>query len=113
MRRLLAGDWKEQKAFRELQKRPEWMHVRRAVETVKGEKWAGFRDRHGDWGRDLAFYVARRRCGVSLRYLGEEAKMSNYYAAAQCIRRTAERLSKDRSLRKIMEDVVNCINIQT
>jgi len=113
MRRLLSGDRKEQKAFRELEKRPEWRHVRRAVETVKKEKWVNFRDRHGDWGRDLAFYVARRRCGLSLRQLAEESKMSNYYAVAQSITRTAERLSKDKSLRKILEDVVNCINIQT
>jgi putative transposase len=113
MRRLLAGDRKEQKAFRELEKRPEWRHVRKAVETVKGETWVNFCDKHGDWGRDLAFYVARRRCGVSLRCLGEEAKVSNYYAVAQSITRTSKRLSKDGSLRNILKEVVNCINIQT
>ena len=89
------------------------MDVRRAVEMVKGEKWVSFCDRHGDWGRDMAFYAARRRCGVSLRCLGEEAKMSNYYAVAQCITRMAERLSRDGSMRNILKDVVNCINIQT
>ena len=57
--------------------------------------------------------VARRRCGVSLRRLGEAGRMSNYYAVAQCITRTADRLARDRSLRKVLTDVVNCINIQT
>ena len=113
MRGLLAGDRKEQKAFRALEKRPDWSQVRRAVETVKGEEWDAFCDRYGDWGRDLAFYVARRRCGVSLRRLGEAGRMSNYYAVAQCITRTADRLARDRSLRKVLTDVVNCINIQT
>jgi len=113
MRRLLAGDRKEQKAFRELQKRPEWSDVRRAVESVKGEEWEKFCDRHGDWGRDVAFYVARRRCGVSLRQLGEEAGISNYYAVAQCITRMTNRLSKDKSLRRDLKKVINCINIQT
>ena len=113
MRRLLAGDRKEQKAFRRLQKRPEWRQVRRAVETVKGECWSQFRDRHDDWGRDLAFYIARRHCGMSLRALGEEGKMANYYAVAQCIRRTADRLPKDKSLQSALDNVVNCMKIQT
>lgn len=113
MRRLLAGDRKEQKAFRRLEKRPEWSQVRRAVERVKGESWSKFRDRYGDWGRDLAFYIARRRCGISLRELGEEGRMSNYYAVAQSITRTAQRLSRDRSLKRALEEVVKCINIQT
>ena len=113
MRRLLAGDRKEQKAFRSLEKRPEWQQVREAVETVKGEKWRAFCDRHGDWGRDMAFYIARRRCGMSLRDLGEKAKVSNYYAVAQSIRRMSKMLLKDKALRRSLEDVVNCIKIQT
>ena len=32
-----------------------------AVEEVKGERWEEFRDRHGDWGRDAALYLGRRR----------------------------------------------------
>jgi REP element-mobilizing transposase RayT len=113
MRRLLTGDRKEQKAFRHLEKRPDWSQVRRAVETVKGERWSEFCDRYGDWGRDLAFYIARRRCGISLRELGEEGKMSNYYAVAQCITRTAHRLPKDKRLKKALKEVLQCINIQT
>jgi hypothetical protein len=113
MRRLLSGDRKEQKAFRRLEKRPEWMHVRGAVETVKGEKWSKFCERHGDWGRDLALYVARRRCGMSLRELGEAAKISNYYAVSQCITRIANRLPHNKILQKALEDMINCINIQT
>jgi len=45
--------------------------------------------------------------------LGEEGKMSNYYAVAQCITRTARRLAKDQSLKRVLADVVKCINIQT
>jgi REP element-mobilizing transposase RayT len=104
---------KEQKAFRELEKRADWRQVRRAVETVKGERWNEFCDRYGDRGRDLAFYIARRRCGISLRELGEEGRMSNYDAVAQGIRRTTQRLSTDRALKKILKAVLQCINIQT
>jgi REP element-mobilizing transposase RayT len=113
MRRRLTGDRKEQKAFRRLEKRPDWSQVRRAVETVKGERWDEFCDRYGDWGRDLALYIARRHCGVTLRELGKEAGMPNYYAVAQGITRTAERVSRDKALKKALEAVVECINIQT
>lgn len=113
MRRMLSGDRKEQKAFRELEKRPEWEQVRAAVEEVKGERWRDFCDRHGDWGRDMAFYIARRRCGVTLTKLGEAAGVQNYYAVAQSIRRISSRLSKDKDLKKKLKAIINCIKIQT
>ena len=113
MRRLLKGDRKEQKAFRELEVRPQWADVRKAMERVKGERWVDFRDRHGDGGRDLAFYIARRRCGVTLTSLAEENGIRNYYAVAQGIRRISGRLAKEKALRKTLEDVVKCIKIQT
>jgi hypothetical protein len=28
-----------------------------------------FRDRYGDWGRDLAMHVARQNCGIGLKEL--------------------------------------------
>ena len=40
--------------------------VVKAVETVKGEEWASFAGRKGDCGRDLALYVARMNCGLSV-----------------------------------------------
>ena len=43
------------------------------VERVKGEKWEGFRDRHGDDGRNLALFVARKRSGLTLREIGTAA----------------------------------------
>jgi len=113
MRRLLKGDRKEQKAFRHLEVRPRWAGVQKAVERVKGERWVDFRDRHGDWGRDLALYIARRRCGMTLTALAEESGMGNYYGVAQSIRRISQRLAKEAALRKALEAVVKCINIQT
>jgi hypothetical protein len=41
--------------------------VIRAVESVKGEPWAAFADRQGDWGRDLALHIGRMRCGLTLK----------------------------------------------
>ena len=43
------------------------------VERLKGEKWEDFRDRHGDWGRDLVWWAGRQYGRHSLRELGEWA----------------------------------------
>ena len=80
---------------------------------VKGEKRRAFCDRHGDWSRAMTFHIARRRFGMRLRDLGEKAKVSNDYAVAQSIRRMSKMLSKDKAPRRSLEDVVNCIKIQT
>ena len=42
----------------------------KAVESVKGEPWNDFANRHGDWGRDMALYVGRLSCGLTLKELG-------------------------------------------
>ena len=111
MRGLLQGERREQRALRELEARPDWGTVQRAVEEVKGEKWEQFRDRHGDWGRDLALYVARRACGMSLASLGREVGMENYYAVAQAILRFQRRMPEDRRRRAALAAVFKCIKI--
>ena len=64
MRKWLRGDKREQAGLKRLQGRPSWEKAVAAVEAVKGERWAEFRDRYGDWGRDLALYLGRTRCGM-------------------------------------------------
>lgn len=113
MRRLLKGERLEEKAVRCLEEKPDWMAVRKAIEEVKGENWGQFCERHGDWGRDMALYVARRKCGMRLRILGKEVGLVNYYAVAQAIRRISHRLPKDRSLQKALDQVIKCMKVQT
>ena len=50
---------------------PGWEQAVKIVEELRGEKWTEFRDRCGDWGRDLALYLGRRRCGLKLKVPGE------------------------------------------
>jgi hypothetical protein len=111
MRRLLKGNRVEQKAFRRLEKRPGWEEVRKAVEKVKGESWDRFAHRHGDWGRDLAFYLARRYTGVSLRSLAEESETTSYLAVSQAVLRMNLRLKKDKQLQKTAEDALTCMDV--
>ena len=45
---------------------PKWLTIARVLElggggggASEGEKWEAFRDRHGDWGRDVVLYDVR------------------------------------------------------
>jgi putative transposase len=105
MRRHLRGDEREQPQLRQLRPRPSWEEVVAAVEKVKGERWEAFRDRYGDWGRDLALYVGRRRAGMRLRQLAEAAGGLDYGSAAGAVRRFARRLSHERGLKKLVNAV--------
>ena len=45
---------------------------------MRGMKWEQFRDKHGDKGRDMVLYLARRRSGMTLREIGECAGGLDY-----------------------------------
>jgi len=66
--------------------------VIRVVSEVKGEPWDDFKNRYGDCGRDLAVYVARQRCGLTLREIGEHIGMKDKTVSFACS-----------SIRKLME----------
>jgi len=68
------------------------------VERLKGEEWGVFRDRCGDWGRDLVLYLGRKDCGLKLRELGEAAGGIDYVSVASAVRRFEQRLARDKSL---------------
>ena len=59
MRRLAHRDEKEQSALRELRLRTSLEQVVAAVEEQKGENWAQWRDRHGDWGAGCGIMVGK------------------------------------------------------
>lgn len=68
-----------------------------AVESVRGEPWEDFVNRHGDWGRDLALYVGRSRCGLTLKELGRYVGM-NIRTVSQAAKRIEARLKKEKEL---------------
>ena len=67
-----------------------------AVEREKREPWAAFRDRHGDWGRDLVLCLARRRSGLTLREIAERLGGLEYKAVASAVARFERRLPQER-----------------
>ena len=52
---------REQRQARQLAPAVAWPEIVSALEQARGEKWAEFSARHGDWGRDAALSVAVRR----------------------------------------------------
>jgi len=105
LRSRLSGDVKEQPSWRALCPRPGWEDVVAALERVRGERWIEFRDRHGDWGRDLALYMARRRCGMTLKELGQAVGGLDYRSVGWAVRQTDRRLQRDAQWRRRLGQV--------
>ena len=76
-----------------------------AVSEAKGEPWDAFADRYGDPGRELAIVVARKRCGLTLREIGEHAGMKDKAVSYACAA-IGKRLKKDRELGLLYQRVL-------
>jgi REP element-mobilizing transposase RayT len=98
----LRGDAREQTGLRRLQGRPKLAEVITVVEKLKGEKWEEFRDRYGDWGRDLVLYLGRKACGLKLKELGVAAGGIDYVSVSAAVRRFEMRLGKDAALARAL-----------
>jgi hypothetical protein len=93
----------------DLRRRRSFEEVVGMVERIKGERWDEFRDRYGDWGRDLALWAGRRYCGLTLRELGQRTGGLDYTAVAMAVRRANLRSRQDKTLRQAMRHVsVEC-----
>jgi REP element-mobilizing transposase RayT len=97
---------------REHERRSEWEswiefeQIVSMVERVKSGRWMDFRDRYGDWGRDLALWAGRRYSGLTLKALGEKVGGLDYATVASSVRRVEEKAKIDRSLRFAMKRVM-------
>ncbi len=93
----------EQPARRELARCVPLEQVVSVVERVKGERWETFKDRHGDDGRDLVLYLARRRSGRTLREIGEALGVGTYKTIDQAVRRFEKSLTRSPARRECVE----------
>ncbi|MBN2506919.1 MAG: transposase [Verrucomicrobia bacterium] len=113
VRRLMGGSPREQPQRRALVKRPTWNQVVRVVERVRGERWETLRERHGDWGRELALYLGRRHCGLPLRELGVAVGGLDYAAVSVAVKRYERRLAREKPLRNAVESARQMLNVET
>ena len=105
MRRVLSGDAREQRSLRQLVVRPRWEAVVKGLEAIKGEKWEQFENRHGDWRRDLALYLGRKRCQLKLGELGRLAGGMDYASVAAAVRRLEGRIKREKRLARAAAEV--------
>ena len=110
VRRILGDDRRrEQTGARALQRR-EFAEVTAVVSEMKNEPWESFRDRYGDWGRDLALWLGRTQCGMTLRELGEEAGGIDYATVSAATARWKKRLATDRQVMKLQNRALQILN---
>lgn len=96
-----------------LRKEVNWTDVVKVVERIKGESWGDFANRYGDWGRDLALWIARRRGGMTLKELGHCAGGMDYSAVSEAIR-TFERVRlKTAEVRLAHQRACQYLNLET
>ena len=114
LRKDVRGDAREQGAARRLAVvRPTVVEVITSVQRVKKLRWAEFRDRHGDSGRDLVLYLGRRVCGSKLNDLAEVAGLKDYSAVALAVKRYEERLRRNSAgERGQLEQVCQLCNVE-
>jgi hypothetical protein len=90
-----------------------WPEVVKAVAEVHGEAWAGFVKRYGDWGRDLALWIAHRRGGLTLRELGALAGGMDYSAVSEAIRTFERTRSARPQIRRAVRRALTIWNLET
>jgi REP-associated tyrosine transposase len=109
LQRHWRGDEREIPGLKRLKGLPPWTKAIGIVEKLRGEPWDTFRDRYGDWGRDLALYLGQRRCGIKLKALGELVGGIDYGSVSGAIRRLEQRALHDKSIRKLLHEAVRQI----
>jgi hypothetical protein len=104
--RRLAKGWKIGTSKNGAERRmgaPSVEEVIAAVEAVKGEKWNDFRDRHGDWGRDLVFFLGRKGWAMRLKELAAAAGGMDEIAVSMAARRVPMKTKSNPCLAKALE----------
>lgn len=100
MKRRVSRVSKEQPDRKVLEHHAPFDRIVALVETERGGKWALFCNRHGDEGRDMVLYIARKRSGLTLREIGEQAGGLDYKATGKAVERFSRRLKADAKLMK-------------
>ena len=104
VRQQLSSKARDVTGLKGLLHRGTWPEVVAAVEALKQQPWSTFRDRYGDWGRDLALYLGRKVAGLKLSELGEAVGGVDFRSVSAAITRFERKLSRDKHLCKLLEN---------
>ena len=103
VQKFCQGNERESPGLKRLKGMPTWEQAVAVVEKIKGEKWRDFRDRYGDWGRDLTLYLGQRRCGMRLKELGERVGGLDYGSVSVSIRRLEQRAEGNPKMARLLK----------
>ncbi|MDA3925048.1 MAG: hypothetical protein PF904_10160 [Kiritimatiellae bacterium] len=82
--------------------------VTKAVEQVAEEAWKEISIRRGGWARDLALCVGQKRCGLTLKELGNYTGMKQQ-AVCNAVARFGSRMEKDETMKELYYRVLTII----
>jgi len=105
LRKKVKGNAREQPQLKQLMPGPNIETVIREIERLKGQRWEQFRDRYGDYGRDLALWFGRKRCGLKLRVLAQWAGGLDYAGVSLAVKRFDQRRRRDNKLQRMIAQV--------
>ena len=88
---------------RALSRRQSFEKAVSVVSAHRGEKWEAFKDRRGDPGREMVWWLARRHCGMSLAELGLRAGGVDYAAVGMALKRFEAKLERESATRREMQ----------
>ena len=75
------------------------------VERHRRQRWDEFKERHGDPGREMVIWLARRHTGMTLAQLGERASAADYAAVAMALKRFELKMKNDPKMRTEMQEL--------
>jgi len=113
VRQLARGGSRDVAGKRELRRRVTFEEVLHAVEELRGERAEVFMNARGDWARPLAYWAARRYCGMTLREIGQEADGRDYAAVSIALKRFENRMGRDRKLQQLRTQLAQLLNVET
>ena len=77
------------------------------VEDVTGKTWEEFGLRYGDAYRNVVLYLARQRCGLTLKALGQKAGGMDYKTVGKAVKRCEAVMKKDRTIRTLVKTCID------
>ena len=80
-----------------------------AVEKVRGEQWEQFIDRHGDGGRDLVLYLARKTTGLTVSALAKKTGLRQGANVSISVKRYQRRIDEHEEERRIASRVAQML----
>ena len=82
------------------------------MEQICVKSWETLQKR-GEWGRYLAYWGAQKYAGMTLKEVAATCGFKDYGAVNMGIRRLMERSSREKAVRKQMDELDEAFKVQT